>query len=337
MRTALLLLGLIAMATTARSGTAECGVDLDLGRFTWVLPGGEVLDPIDVPQARVRLARLDSLLATGDPADELRASLGRDIFGPYIDQIDPVQSWKFVPELVQGLPGTLGALAALAVPARQGEPAVARHRVSLGWPRPLRQPLPRARKSSTGSILMSAPFATDVDPALDDPDTLREALRDAVRTVRLVPRNEAGTATLRRALEESAPGLWWFRGDADQLAGLQPAFGALPQIVVWTLPSRSISGPPALTPMTLASGGTAPECVVVSTRAVSESELAPLVRDFADGLARGLGCEAALQEAQAHALADGASIPVASCLVAIGRSESVAHLDRSSWLRRWFR
>jgi hypothetical protein len=155
-----------------------------------------------------------------------------------------------------------------------------------------------------------------------------------VHTVRLIPRNEIDASTLRRALEESRPGLWWFRGESGQLAGLQPAFGALPSIVVWSLPARSVHGVPALVPVTFASGGSAPGTVIVAVRAVPETTLAPLIRDFVEALATGLECGEALHQAQLLALADGISLRVASSLILVGNPDAQASLKRAPWLRR---
>lgn len=329
----LLLAALSATAPGAGAAEVECRVDLDRGTFQWILSDGTELPPLNVAKARERLLRVDSLLVAGEAAATERRTLGQEIFGPYQDQIADASDWKFVSELVMGVPGPLGVLGTLEL--AEGGPALARHAVSLGWPLPLRVPEPRPAAEG-GALLLCAPFAPGVDPLRDDPDTLRRALEGAVRSVRLVPRNDTDAQTLRRALEESAPGLWWLRGDAGQAAGLAPAFGALPPGVVWTVPARA-AGPPALTPMTFASAGTGPAWVVVSTRAVPESALAPLARRFADALARGTAAGAALHEAQRHALAEGAGLRVASALVLVGRAGVGADLDRASWLRRLLR
>jgi len=328
-----LLLILAGGTGTARAETAECLVDLDQGRFSWSIPGEEPSPAITVDDARARFAALDSLLAAGDPAVELRAALGAEILGPVWTGLSGIRDWRISSAIVEPVPGPFGGFSTLTLPGPSAEPALARHRISLGWPKPLRVPVDRVSEGS-GELLLSAPFARDIDPASDDPDTLRQALSLAVRTVRLIPRNETGAPTLRRALEESRPGLWWFRGESGQLAGLQPAFGALPGVVVWTLPARSTRGAPALVPMTFASGGNAPGTIIVAVRALPETTLAPLVRNFVDALARGLDCGEALHQAQLRAMTDGASISVVSGLILIGNPAAGASLKRAPWLRR---
>ena len=268
----------------------------------------------------------------GEPADSLRARIGRAVVGPVWESIAGATAWRIVPLEVRALPGALGTFGTLTLPT--GEPALAKVGVTLDWPRPLRPMAPRSTESS-GELLLYAPFTTDVDPATDDPDTLRKALGKAARTVRLIPRNETDVATLRAALEESRPAVWWFRGERGALAGMQPAFGALPNVVVWTLPSRTTRGAPRLSPVSLASGGEGPACVIVATRAIPEKELAPMARRLADGIARGLTCAQALHEAQRAALDSG--LLVASSLVLVGDPYSGAELDRAPWLRRLFR
>ena len=210
----LILSCLLATTAPVRPGTATCEVDLEHGRFTWTLPGSEPLAPVHIDDAAVHLARLDSLLGRGESADGLRQQLGRDLFGPYQDLLDAVPRWEFVSVRAEGMPGRLGLLPLLELPDGSGDAALVRHQTSIGWPLPLREPAPRA-PASTGTLLLYAPFAPGVDPVRDDPDTLRSALRRAVRTVRLVPRNETGAEVLRRALEEARPAVWWFRGDVE--------------------------------------------------------------------------------------------------------------------------
>ena len=330
---ATLLLILAIRTGTACAESAECLVDLDQGRFSWSIPGQDPLPEITVDDARARFAILDSLLAAGNSADELRATLGAEILGPVWTELSGIRDWRISSAVVEPVPGPLGGFNTLTLPDGSGEPALARHRISLGWPRPLRVPVDRISESS-GELLLSAPFAADIDPASDDPDTLRRALGLAVRTVRLIPRNETDAPTLRRALEESRPGLWWFRGESGQLAGLQPAFGALPGIVVWSLPARSVRGAPALVPVTFASGGSAPGTIIVAVRALPEAALAPLVRSFLDALAQGRDCGEALHQAQMRALTDGGSLKVASSLILIGNPSARASLKRAPWLRR---
>jgi hypothetical protein len=324
---------LTLLAASAYADSAECLVDLDQGQFSWSIPGQDPSPVIAVEDARARFGVLDSLLAAGDPADELRAALGAEILGPVWAELSRSRDWRIVSATVEPVPGPLGGFSTLTPPDASTKPVLSLHRISLGWPRPLRVPVELVSESS-GELLLSSPFATDVDPATDDPDTLRHALGLAVRTVRLIPRNETDASTLRRALEESRPGLWWFRGESGQLAGLQPAFGALPPVVVWSLPVRSVRGAPALVPVTFASGGSAPGTVIVAVRAVPETTLAPLVRDFVDALARGLDCSEALHQAQLRALKDGSSLGVASSLILIGNPAARASLKRAPWLRR---
>jgi hypothetical protein len=327
------ILIMVIGAGTARGETAECLVDLDRGRFSWSIPGQEPWPEIEIDDARSRFAILDSLMATGNPANELRTALGTEILGPVWARLSGIRDWKVTSAAVEPVPGPLGGFSTLVLPDASGEPALTRYRIRLAWPRPLRVPVPRISESS-GELLLSSPFAAGVEPATDDPDTLRHALSLAVHTVRLIPRNEIDASTLRRALEESRPGLWWFRGESGQLAGLQPAFGALPSIVVWSLPARSVHGVPALVPVTFASGGSAPGTVIVAVRAVPETTLAPLIRDFVEALAKGLECGEALHQAQLRALADGISLSVASSLILVGNPSARASLKRAPWLRR---
>ena len=330
---AALFLILVVGIRSAGAQTAECLVDLDEGSFSWSIPGHETPPEIRIDDAHRRFAVLDSLLAAGAPSEPLRKSLGTEILGPVWDQLEGIVDWRITSATIKPVPGLLGGFTTLTLPDASADPALARHRISLGWPKPLRVPVSRVTESS-GGLLLSSPFAPDVDPATDDPDTLRQALGRALRSVRLIPRNETDAPTLRRALEESRPGLWWFRGQSGEIAGLQPAFGALPSVVVWSLPSRSSRGAPALVPVTFASGGTAPATIIVAVRAVSETALAPLVRDFVDALARDLECIEALHLAQQNALANETPLGVASSLILVGDPASRVPLKRASWFRR---
>jgi hypothetical protein len=329
---ALLCLCFLLASTSVVAGTAVCEVDLESGTFDWYSTDGKQLERVRLRNATLQFDRLDLLLAQGDPADSLRAALGRAVIAPVWESISAATAWRIVPLEVRSLPGPLGVLGTLALP--DGRPALAHAQVTLDWPRPLRTPVPRSTEAS-GALLLSSPFTSDVDPATDDPDTLRRALGRAARSVRLIPRNETDVSTLRAALEEARPALWWFRGESGALAGMQPAFGALPNLVVWTLPSRSSTGAPRLSPMTLSSGGEGPACVIVATRAVSEEALAPMARRLADGIARGLDCATALHEAQLAVLASG--LPLASSLILVGDPLTEAPLTRAPWLRRIFR
>jgi hypothetical protein len=332
MRTLICLLLCLA-AGPATGQPAVCRVDLNAGTFAWTTPTGRSLEPLHVEGAERKFAELDSLLAAGDEADALRALLGAQILQPVWSEIGHFGRWRIVPTEVRAVPGLLAGLTVLALPDGLREAAFQRVEVTLDWPEPLRAPQTRVREAS-GSLLLSAPFTPDVEPVNDDPDTLRRALQGAAKTVRLIPRNESDATTLRRALEDSQPALWWFRGDQEQLAGLQPAFGALPGLVVWTLPGRGGVEVPQLSPMTFASGGEGPGCVVASVRPIPESTLAPLARHFADGMARGLSCAAALHEAQRAAV--GSGLAAASSLVLIGDHEATVDLRRASWLKRLF-
>ena len=86
--------------------------------------------------------------------------------------------------------------------------------------------------------------------------------------------------------------------------------------------------------MTFASSGEGPACVIVSVRAIPETMLAPIARNFADGIARGLDCSTALHEAQRHAVSAG--ISVGGSLVLIGNAATTVDLDRTSWIKRLF-
>lgn len=329
---ALLCLCFLLVAGPAVAGTAVCEVDLEAGTFDWFTIEGARLERVRLRNAAPLFDQLETALAAGDPADSLRTRLGRAVIAPVWESISDATAWRIVPLEVRALPGPLGAFGVLALP--DGRPALAQAAVSLDWPRPLRTPVPRSTESS-GALLLSAPFTMDVDPATDDPDTLRHALGKAARTVRLIPRNETDVSTLRAALEDVRPAIWWFRAEAGALAGMQPALGALPNLVVWTLPSRSQAGPPRLSPMTLASGGEGPACVIVATRSVSEKALAGIARRMADGIARGLAAGTALHEAQTAALDSG--VVLASSLILVGDPLAKADLDRAPWLRRLFR
>lgn len=330
---ATLLLIVAAGNGSAGAQTAECLVDLDSGSFNWSIPGHESVPEIAIDEARARFTELDSLLAAGEPAETLRASLGAEILGPVWEQLAGTIDWRISSATVEAVPGVLGVFSTLTLPGASTEPALTRYRVGLGWPGPLRIPVSRVAESS-GGLLLSSPFAPDLDPSSDDPDTLRRALGRAVRSLRLIPRNEDDASTLRRALEETRPGLWWFRGQSGQIAGLQPAFGALPSVVVWSLPALGGGGAPALVPSTFASGGAAPGTIIVAVRPVAETALAPLVHDFVDALARGLECGEALHLAQQRALTNGASINVASSLILVGDAGGRASLKRAPWFRR---
>ncbi|RKZ18388.1 hypothetical protein DRQ53_00600 [bacterium] len=331
------LLGILAPGA-ARADHAQCLVDLDQGHFSWSVPGQNEPVTIIVPAAAQHLASLDSLMAAGADATALRNELGAEILGPALELVAAIEDWRFIPMQVEGVPGRLGALTALNLP--DGRAALMEHRISIGWPSPLHVPLRRDEMKTSGPLLLSSPFRPGIEPALDDPDTLRHALHRALRTVRLIPRNETDSSTLRRALEESRPALWWFRAGSGQLAGLQPALGALPRVVVWTLPSYEAGASPSLSPVTLASGGIGPACVLVSSRAISETRLAGLARSFCDGLARGLTCGQALVEAQRDLAADETDpirIQAAAALVLIGDPMATVPLRRAPWLRRLWR
>jgi hypothetical protein len=328
----LLSLCFLFVAAPVAAQTVVCEVDLEAGTFDWFSPEGERLERVRLRNALRLFEQLDEALATGDRADSLRARIGDSVVAPVWTAIESAQAWRVVPLELRGLPGPLGVFATLTLP--DGRAALEHTSVTLDWPRPLRAPLPRSSESS-GALLLSAPFTADVDPATDDPDTLRRALAKAARNVRLIPRNETDVSTLRTALEEVQPAVWWFRGESGSLAGMQPAFGALPKVVVWTLPSRSSPGAPQLSPMTLASGGEGPWCVIVSTRVVSETSLAPIARRFTDGMARGLDCATALHEAQRASMDSG--LVLASSLVLVGDPLTEAKLTRASWIRRLFR
>jgi hypothetical protein len=328
---ALLVTCLLLLAAPALAGTAVCEVDLESGNFDWIAPDGERLERVRLRNANALFERLAAALAAGETAEDLRAQIGSEIVAPVWPSISGADAWRIEPLEVRGLPGPLGSFGLLTLP--DGRAALEEVAVSLEWPRPLRASRPRTVEDR-GALLLSAPFAADVDPATDDPDTLRSALRGGARTVRLIPRNETDVTTLRRALEEVRPSLWWFRGEADALTGMQAAFGALPRVVVWTLPSRSVAGAPELSPMTLASSGEGPSCVIVATRAVSETALAPLARRLVDAIAIGLDCGTALHEAQLSVA--GEDPVLAGSLIIVGDPLTTAGLDRAPWLRRLF-
>lgn len=322
---------LLLLAPAALAQPATCVVDLDAGTFTWHLPDRSQLAPVLVDDATARFASLDSLLALGEDAAALRDALGAAVFAPILEQLADFTELRFQPATVEPVPGRLASVGALNHPA--GSPVFLTHGVSLCWPAPLRIPATRTMPDS-GELLISAPFSEGVQPAQDDPDTLREALSKAVQKVRLIPRNELQSSTLRRALEENSPALWWFRGGEGTVAGLHPAFGVLPSIVVWSLPSHTRSGPPGLSPSTFASGGLGPGCVVVSTRAILETDLVHLARPFCDALGQGEACGAALVAAQRSAWSEGQPIGTATSLIAVGDPSIRGTLRRSSWFRR---
>lgn len=329
MRVLLLICALLA-ARPAGAGTAVCAVDLETGTFTWTAPDGRALEPVRLEDAHGRLASLARALARGDGADPLRGQLGQAIVAPVWPEISGADHWRIVCLDARQLPGPLGAFTTLTLP--DGRAALEHASVSLDWADPRRA---TPHKTGSGALLLSAPFATDVDPARDDPDTLRHALAKAARSVRLIPRNETGVETLRRALEEVRPAVWWFRGESAILAEWTDAFAELPDVVVWTLPSRSSLVTPALTPATFAGASGLPACIVVASHAVEETALAPVARAFADGLARGLDCGAALHQAQVATLDQG--LPVAASLVLVGDPATTAPLARAAWFRRLFR
>jgi hypothetical protein len=326
----LLLICVLLAARPAGAGTAVCAVDLEAGTFAWTAPDGRALGPLRLEDARGRFAELARALARGEGADALRARLGQAILAPVWPEISGADRWRIVRLDEQRLPEALGAFATLQLP--DGRAALEHASVALDWVEPRRSPPEETR---SGALLLSAPFAAGVDPARDDPDTLRQALSKAARHVRLIPRNETGAATLRSALEDVRPAVWWFRGEAAILAEWMDAFVELPSLIVWTLPSRSSLDVPALTPATFAGASGPPACVVVASHAIDETALAPVARTLADGLARGLDCGTALREAQLAALDQG--LPVAASLVLVGDPATTAPLARAPWFRRLFR
>lgn len=334
---ALVCLCLLILAAPAAAGTAVCEVDLEAGSFGWTAPDGRQLDPLNLPDAALLFEELAGALAAGDRSDSLRARIGRAVVSPVWSEISGADAWRITPPQGYALPGLLGVFGALACP--DGRAVIEHVPVCLAWPSLAESPDANAWDGS-GAILMSAPFARNVDPATDDPDTLRHALAKAVRSVRLIPRNETDMRTLQEALLNVRPGLWWFRGESRALEAYvgwaYAVRGAMPPVLVWTLPSRSSQAAPVLGPDTMTSSPGAPlPCLVVATRAVSETLLAPLARDFVDGLARGLDCGTALHEAQLATLDSG--LHIATSLVVVGDPTVTADLDRASWLKRLFR
>jgi hypothetical protein len=313
---AILLSALIGAGAAPAEEPRTCRIDAEGGVLQWRGEGQER----KVENLLAQLTELDSLLGAGEAAIELRTLLGERLLGP------GAGSDVWILELDSALTPPVAVLSTLIVPGESG-PAFAHHRIDFRWSG--RAPA-ESNPPNPGPLVLSAPFARDVAPASDDPDTLRAALGRAVRQVRLIPRNERDAGTLAATLESLRPAIWWFRGDSDQLHHLSGAFDHLPALVVWTLPSRPGAARPQLSRETFAGV----QGVLVQMRRAPESRTAPMFRRFADGIARGLALGDALREAQTHALSKGLPIGLAGSVVVVGQGTVRVRTSRALWWKR---
>jgi hypothetical protein len=97
--------------------------------------------------------------------------------------------------------------------------------------------------NSAPDMLLIAPFHDGLSPLQDDPDTLREAMRPVVQSLRMLPRNVTAASDLREAVLETPPDLIWLRGGRE----FDTWIGRLPKswhgLVLRTLPPARPAGP----------------------------------------------------------------------------------------------
>ena len=337
--TVLLLAPVGGNAQTASDPSAWLHVDVDRGVVRATHGDADVQARVGAG-LRTRLEELISTFARGQDDPAARRALGEELLAPLAPVLRESPRWTVRSPTMEATPGPLAPLAALSLPwDAEGGPVATHHELVFDWPVPaasIRGEPRRPAADPSGSVLLTAPFAPGVAPAHDDPDTLRRALRAAAARLELLPRNETDASALRRALENSGADLVWLRAHPEQIPPLRPAFGALPAVVVWSLPSRDPSACPRLEPRTFASGGVAPSTVVAQSWPVAETRLAPVQRAMLDALARGEAVGAALNAAQREAAAHGVSPAVWAAPAVVGDAGVEVGIDRAPWWRRLF-
>lgn len=238
---------------------------------------------------------LGESLAAGDEALELRRAIGAAVLGPLEGVLRDSDRWIARTTGAEPLPGPLATLPAWSLPWEADRPVGARHVIQLDWPEQLSSVRPHAREPRGDGVLLVAPFRPGLDPAADDPDTVRAALNRAAARVEMIPRNDVDAVTLRRALEGGGTAMLWFRGTRPALDALRGAYGAFPPIFVWSLPGDLEGARPALLPSSLASGGTGPDVVVFQAWAVGDPAVARFARAWTDAVAAGAEADVALR------------------------------------------
>lgn len=284
------------------------------------------------------LAELADALATGDAAQDARRAIGEAALGPLEDVLRDAERWVVRTTGVEALPGPLATVSAWTIPwDADGAPVAARHVVRTAWPDGLAHHVPRARESVGDRVLFVSPFSRGAAPGGDDPDTLRAALSRTAARVETIPRNDVDPVRVRRALESDTVALLWFRGSADALRALRPAYGAFPAVFAWSLPSVDTHAAPALLPNTLASGGEGPAVVLASSWPVPETAIARLAALWTDALARGAAADVALHLAVRTRWQEGAPPRDWAGQIVVGHAEDLAAPRRAPWVRRLLR
>lgn len=340
---ALVVVALLVGATPARSdppGEAHLAVDFRTEEVRASADGHELGFSFHGSDLRERLLGLVDALARGQAAHEQRVELGRELLGTLAPVLAKARVWHVDVHAAEGVPGPLAALPALVLPWDQDRAAVASHHVLVfGWPSSAEKAAAAAREAHTpasGRLLLVAPFERGIEPAMDDPDTLRAALRAGAAHVDLLPRNESTPHAVRRALEDVRPALLWLRATAGRVNDLADAFDAFPSVVVWTSPSREIGARLALHPGSFGHASSRPSVVVVQTWAGAETARAPAYRVFVDAMARGRTVEEAVSDWQREAAAAGVPPGLWAGWAVVGDPGRRVDVERAPWLRRMF-
>jgi hypothetical protein len=332
---------LLVGATPALSdpaGEAHVAVDFRTGEIRASSVGHEIGCSFDESDVRGRLLELVDALARGQEAQEERVTLGRDLLGTLAPVLAKARLWRVDVHAAEGVPGPLAALPALALPWHQDRAVVASHHVLVfGWPSSAGEPGATARQAhapGSGRLLLVAPFERGIEPAMDDPDTLRAALRAGAAHVDLLPRNESTPRAVRRALEDVRPALLWLRATTASVNDLSDAFDAFPPVVVWTSPSRESGARLALHPGSFRHASSRPSVVVVQTWAGAESARARAYRSVVDAMARGRTVEEAVSDWHREAVAAGVPPGLWAGWAVVGDPGRRVDVDRAPWLRR---
>lgn len=316
---------------------AQLEIDLDGGRVRASGAQRDVSFTLNGPELQARLIALVDAFARGGDSLAERRALGHLLFTPLEPVLARAPRWRVVVPEEESAPGTLAPLAALVVPWGESRlPVAALHAVSFAWPGRAGSEKGSNPQEGHGGLLLVAPFERGIEPRVDDPDTLRAALRAGVDRLELLPRNEITPEAVRRALEDSAAPVLWLRALAHQMAELRPAFDALPALVVWSLPARDPRARASVNAHTFRSATHAPEAVIVQAWPGSEAARSWCYRSIADALARGLTAGEAVADLQRQAALDGAAPAQWAGFACVGAAEIGVEMDRAPWLRRIF-
>ncbi len=333
-----LLLGWAPLSVPAApepvAAEATLGLDLERGILELRSAAGERVVPLEADSLRAALTAVVQAFARGRDAEGARRRAAELLLRGHQDVLGAAPRWRCRIEGPEALPGVWGAIATLPLPGQGGRVVAERHRLVFDWPRRLLASRPRASGAHGDRVLLLAPFRTGHEPRADDPDTLRRALQAALRHVDLIPRNDTRAPVVRRILERQEHALLWLRAPIEGLGELRPVLDRFPPLLVWTLPGDAPAGL-ALTSRSIAAGGEHVPALVAQGWPVPERELAPLVRHFADALARGMEVEEALAQASRAGIAAGQPPRIWAALSLVGRPGIRPQPSRAGWLQRW--